>query len=798
MRLGEIIACGVVLGGVVAATSCGGDADVAKGRKGGSGGSSAAGGDASTTGGTGGLLIDGQAGGTGSECSSDEQCDGGVCTGGVCCPSAERACSTSCCAEGEFCSFERCVVPGKPCQNPADCDEDQYCETALGDDPDGGTGGGPGADAGRVCSQPVSANGRCIDLPPICGEGDAGAPDGGTCVDRCEFVPDPGTLETVVKWQWGYDPAPTEFPAFADVWNTPTVGRVYDADCDGDVDESDPPNVVFVSGDNETTCCHCNGKTPHSCLTGVLRVLDGRSGQELISLDKAKPGNFGFAGTSVALGDIDGDQKTDIVAMTGDGYIVHVDSTGAVVSISDQPVDSAAINSNAFGWGGGISLGDMDGDGAPEIAFGRTLYTTSGGGITRLWVGSNGKGGTAQYTALSFFADVAPTPGGGPPQLELVAGNTAYRLDGSTAWVATISDGFPATGDFDGDGAPEVVVAERGRIHVLEGADGTVELTGTMPDAGGGAPTVADFNGDGEPEIGVAQQNVYVMMKPNYAGGTIDVQWTAPTHDLSSNVTGSSVFDFDGDGKAEVVYNDECFLWVYDGTDGTVLLVELTQSFTGTEASIVADVDGDGHAEIVMISNGANPTTWKCNVAALDTARSPSARMGAAAERSGVPRHHRVRRQGEQLGRHPHGVEPAQLPRHQRLRLPRQRVRSAEHLRLDPRPPKEELAAAVAQQLPPERAGQRPVRRPRRDRRAAGALLDPGRRHRAYPQHRPERPTRRRRGGRVQPDIRARRSRRFRRRSRSCPARARCCPSPTRPAWRPTTTPSSRASSSTR
>ena len=35
--------------------------------------------------------------------------------------------------------------------------------------------------------------------------------------------------------------------------------------------------------------------------------------------------------------------------------------------------------------------------------------------------------------------------------------------------------------------------------------------------------------------------------------------------------TGSSVFDFEGDGSAEVLYNDECFLRVYNGRDGTTV-----------------------------------------------------------------------------------------------------------------------------------------------------------------------------------------------------------------------------------
>jgi hypothetical protein len=107
------------------------------------------------------------------------------------------------------------------------------------------------------------------------------------------------------------------------------------------------------------------------------------------------------------------------------------------------------------------------------------------------------------------------------------------------------------------------------------------------------------------------------MLKPNYATSTIAIVWEAPNHDLSSSVTGSSVFDFEGDGKAEVVYNDECFLWVYDGQTGAVRLAELTTSFTATEASLVADVDGDGHSEIVLVSNGADPSAagWDCDVA---------------------------------------------------------------------------------------------------------------------------------------------------------------------------------------
>jgi hypothetical protein len=52
---------------------------------------------------------------------------------------------------------------------------------------------------------------------------------------------------------------------------------------------------------------------------------------------------------------------------------------------------------------------------------------------------------------------------------------------------------------------------------------------------------------------------------------TNGVLWTRPSQDTSSAVTGSTTFDFEGDGRVEAVYADECFLRVYDGLSGDVL-----------------------------------------------------------------------------------------------------------------------------------------------------------------------------------------------------------------------------------
>lgn len=529
------------------------------------------------------------------DCASDDDCKGGVCNKGTCCESASLACGDGCCTSGQACLFETCVTPGKPCVSQADCPDKHYCEPALGDNGQGGS------NQGGDCSQPLEY-GRCVPLPPLCSD----MPNDKNCVDKCEYFPTPGQLNAVEKWQWGASPEPSAFKDKADIWATPSVARVVDANCDGKVDLGDPPNVVFVSGDSKGTCCSCGNANPSTCLTGVLRVLDGKSGEEIWSLDKAGPNGIGFAGTSVALGDVNQDQLVEIVALTGEGYVAIINSKGQVLQLSSERVDG--YNQGAFGWGGGLALGDMNNDGWPEIAYGRSVFTMEGGTLQLKFKGTAGDGGGLSR-ALAHFVDLD-----GDGSLELLAGRTAYKYDGSMLWNNSSNNGFTAVADFDADGTPEVVVVSGGALRILDGATGNVELGPVnIPGSGsGGPPTVADFNGDSAPEIGVATANFYSMFKPDYQANTIQVLWSATNHDNSSSVTGSSVFDFEGDGKAEVIYMDECFLWVYDGATGNVIYTANTQSFTATEASIVADVDGDGHAEMMLIANGANPVSWTC------------------------------------------------------------------------------------------------------------------------------------------------------------------------------------------
>lgn len=167
----------------------------------------------------------------------------------------------------------------------------------------------------------------------------------------------------------------------------------------------------------------------------------------------------------------------------------------------------------------------------------------------------------------------------GDGKLDALDGQRAIRADGSVIWDLragpnAITVGYHAVGDFDLDGKPEVTVISSGGPHTMsllrhdpnqpggaqvirKGVDinngiSTKAFCNAASEYGGGPPTVADFDGDGAPDVGAAGAVGYVvfsgkkMMDPNVTNADIDL-WFKTTKDCSSAVTGSSVFDFNGD-----------------------------------------------------------------------------------------------------------------------------------------------------------------------------------------------------------------------------------------------------------
>ncbi len=227
----------------------------------------------------------------------------------------------------------------------------------------------------------------------------------------------------------------------------------------------------------------------------------------------------------------------------------------------------------------------------------------------------------------------------GDGHAELITGDGVWGYVAGTGWVAepyftaTVANGFVAVADFGPfpvaglatAGLPEVVVIGWGlvRIQTLAGATvfGPLSIPFFPPATNkgfGGAPTIGDFDGDGRPEFAITSAGAYSVFDPDcdvdplpagcWARGIL---WTQPAQDYSSSTTGSSVFDFEADGRAEALYGDECYFRVYSGLSGEVLFSQARSSGTWNESPIVADVDGDFRSEIVGGSN-RNCTNITC------------------------------------------------------------------------------------------------------------------------------------------------------------------------------------------
>lgn len=507
------------------------------------------------------------------------------------------ACDNDVDGDGTDDEHDNCPFVNNPAQSDLDGDG---VGDACDDDLDGD---GVDNDADNCVYTPNAdqADGDGDGVGDVCD--DDGVRDGAANLEckRKERQPFQATLE----WQWPGGQVMSAFPGYTD---TSTLSgctfqapggslrnRVMTSPMVADIDADGTTDVVFVA----FAMRNCtDGLKPGP---GVLVAIEGDTGatkwmtQNIASLPTLA------AGSNLAIANLDGsaDGTLEIVGLRSGapaGLVVYSHegellwncaTTGNCLQAPYYP--------GAITWGG-PSVADLDQDGIPEIIWGATVYKrTSTGAYEILWDRSSAAGlGGNGVGPLSVAVDVD-----GDGYLDVVAGRTVYDRFGDVIWDdAAGEDGFAAVGNFDDDDRPEIVIVGDGSVRLLDD-DGSLLWQATLPEGRGGGPTVADFDGDGAPEVGVAGRNAYVVFDSDGS-----VLWQRTTQDFSSSATGSSVFDFQGDGFAEVVYNDERFLRVYDGETGDELFKVENATATAYEYPVIADVDGDDRAEIIV---GANP-----------------------------------------------------------------------------------------------------------------------------------------------------------------------------------------------
>ncbi len=249
---------------------------------------------------------------------------------------------------------------------------------------------------------------------------------------------------------------------------------------------------------------------------------------------ESKPFGNAAGMSGVAAADLNRDGRLDLAVTNaatdslelffglGSGMLVEPDweasGCGASIKEASSPSRCYATGKSPEA----VAVGDFNGDGKPDLAVANGLDATVG-------IFLNKGDGT--------FRDMV-----------------AYPVGKGPIWIAV--------GDFDGDGKPDLAVAdfygedEHGRLSLLRGkGDGTFEPELKL--AAGPAPVAvvsADFDGDGRPDLAVAENGGGVGKTVTVLRGLGGMKFAAPVEvEVPQSPNALAVGDMDGNGKPDLV-----------------------------------------------------------------------------------------------------------------------------------------------------------------------------------------------------------------------------------------------------
>jgi gliding motility-associated-like protein len=286
-----------------------------------------------------------------------------------------------------------------------------------------------------------------------------------------------------------------------------------------------------------------------------------------------------------AIGDLDGDGKSDIAALNGNLLSVFINSstTGTITSTSfNIRVDFTTGFSNPSS----IAIADIDGDGKKDI-----VATDFNPSILSIFHNIN--------TGIFSTSSLAPA-------VNLVAGGNPRDV---------------AIKDLDGDGKPDLIVADGSTIVLIRNRttpglvttalfEARINLPGAVPLA----VIAQDLDSDGKPEL-IAVGNQLSVYKNVSSLGSLSLSSfeAGVTFPAATTARGVAVADLDGDGKPEIVVtqNGEDVVSVYyNTTNGGVINASSFApriNFTtgdGPSSVAIADLDGEGKADIIVTNDG--------------------------------------------------------------------------------------------------------------------------------------------------------------------------------------------------
>jgi hypothetical protein len=257
--------------------------------------------------------------------------------------------------------------------------------------------------------------------------------------------------------------------------------------------------------------------------------------------------------TALAIGDLNGDGIPDLVS--SGAYIAFGKSDGEFTKAVSHPIDAAE------GTGRVVALADLRNNGLTDIV-------TLGNSVVSVLL-SEGKG---------EFED-----------------GEWITLAGAT--------GCGVTGDFNGDGKPDLAVNTPTGLAILLGtgkAIGPFTLGETITLANAGCPVAGDLNGDGIPDLLVQTAGSVVAYLGNGAGSFTLASTTAtPTNGFLT------LADFNHDGKLDFASSGNLLaLGNGDGTFKTPTAIMASPPSSGFSSIASGDINNDGWPDLALTNYG--------------------------------------------------------------------------------------------------------------------------------------------------------------------------------------------------
>src|SRR5205085_6015820 len=310
---------------------------------------------------------------------------------------------------------------------------------------------------------------------------------------------------------------------------------------------------------------------------------------------------LGKGGTKVALGDLEGDGIPEIVINGGTGHVLDAQS---------QYEKWGYVG----GFGRSMAVGDVDQDGRAEVVF-----LTSGASDTITIIeGDTFAVSTISATQSSDRIAIADANADGVPEIIVgyyySGGIRGIRRSNSQVLYTIANSDYGLTaisaGDVDGDGVPEILWATGSTLSTGSAATQAVKWRSANigGDFGG---VIADLDGDGKLEV-------IVKCGTSYSAGALqifDLQTRALKMTIPANGNSSRSFrklavgQMDADAALEIVAlganGSDPYLYVFDGLTGAL---DYQSPYTPyysvpgfmTTALYVGNLDGDATTEIVV------------------------------------------------------------------------------------------------------------------------------------------------------------------------------------------------------